>query len=47
MVPINFASFLALSAVVIVTPGPDTVLTVRNTLLSGRRHGSFTVTFSE
>src|SRR5262244_264941 len=34
--------FLAVSAVVIITPGPDTVLTIRNTLLGGRRSGVFT-----
>src|SRR5262249_3180314 len=34
--------FLAVSAVVIITPGPDTVLTIRNTLLGGRRGGVFT-----
>jgi threonine/homoserine/homoserine lactone efflux protein len=33
------AAFLALSVVVIVTPGPDTALTIRNTLLGGRRAG--------
>lgn len=32
-------AFLALAAVVIVTPGPDTALTVRNSLLGGRRNG--------
>jgi len=32
-------AFLLISAVVIVTPGPDTALTVRNTLLRGRRAG--------
>lgn len=34
--------FLAVSLLVIVTPGPDTALTVRNTLLGGRRGGAFT-----
>ncbi len=34
--------FLAVSLLVIVTPGPDTALTVRNTLLGGRRGGCFT-----
>jgi threonine/homoserine/homoserine lactone efflux protein len=33
------AAFLALSIVVIVTPGPDTALTIRNTLLGGRSAG--------
>jgi len=32
-------AFLALAAVVIVTPGPDTALTIRNTLLGGRGGG--------
>jgi threonine/homoserine/homoserine lactone efflux protein len=31
--------FLGISAVVIVTPGQDTALTIRNTLLGGRRAG--------
>jgi len=34
-----FPAFLAVAAVVIVTPGPDTALTIRNTLLGGRRPG--------
>jgi threonine/homoserine/homoserine lactone efflux protein len=34
--------FLTVSLLVIVTPGPDTALTVRNTLLGGRRGGCFT-----
>jgi threonine/homoserine/homoserine lactone efflux protein len=38
----SLLAFLALSAVVIATPGPDTALTVRNTLLGGRRGGIFT-----
>jgi threonine/homoserine/homoserine lactone efflux protein len=36
------AQFLAVSALVIVTPGPDTALTIRNTLLGRRRAGVFT-----
>jgi threonine/homoserine/homoserine lactone efflux protein len=36
------AAFLAISALVIVTPGQDTVLTIRNTLLGGRAGGTFT-----
>ena len=36
------AAFLGISAIVIVTPGQDTVLTIRNTLLGGRRGGTFT-----
>lgn len=36
------AAFLGISALVIVTPGQDTVLTIRNTLLGGRVGGAFT-----
>jgi threonine/homoserine/homoserine lactone efflux protein len=32
-------AFLGVSAVVIVTPGPDTALTIRNSLAGGRRGG--------
>ena len=35
-------AFLAVAVVVIVTPGPDTALTIRNTLLGGRRCGILT-----
>jgi threonine/homoserine/homoserine lactone efflux protein len=35
----QLAAFLGVAAVVIVTPGQDTALTVRNTLLGGRRSG--------
>lgn len=35
----SLLSFLGISAVVIMTPGPDTALTIRNTLLGGRRGG--------
>jgi RhtB (resistance to homoserine/threonine) family protein len=38
----HVAAFLAVSIVVIVTPGPDTALTIRNSLLGGRRGGVFT-----
>ena len=38
----GLAAFLAVAVLVIVTPGPDTALTVRNTLLGGRRSGVFT-----
>jgi threonine/homoserine/homoserine lactone efflux protein len=38
----QFAAFLGVAIVVIVTPGPDTALTIRNTLLGGRRSGIFT-----
>jgi threonine/homoserine/homoserine lactone efflux protein len=34
-----FAVFLGVSAIVIVTPGPDTALVIRNTLLGGRAAG--------
>lgn len=36
------AAFAAVAAVVIMTPGPDTALTLRNTLRGGRRAGSAT-----
>ena len=36
---INFAAFLGVSLVVIVSPGPDTALTIRNTLVGGRGGG--------
>jgi len=35
----DLAGFVALAIVVIVTPGPDTALTIRNTLLGGRPAG--------
>jgi threonine/homoserine/homoserine lactone efflux protein len=38
----ELVAFVAVSAVVIVTPGPDTALTIRNVLLGGRRSGVFT-----
>ena len=38
----NLAAFLAVAALVIVTPGQDTALTIRNTLLGGRRAGVLT-----
>src|SRR6266516_3070028 len=38
----NLLAFLVVAVIVIVTPGPDTALTVRNTLLGGRRSGVFT-----
>jgi threonine/homoserine/homoserine lactone efflux protein len=38
----EFATFLAVALVVICTPGPDTALTVRNSLLGNRRAGVFT-----
>jgi threonine/homoserine/homoserine lactone efflux protein len=35
----GLVGFLAVAAIVIVTPGQDTALTIRNTLLGGRRAG--------
>jgi threonine/homoserine/homoserine lactone efflux protein len=35
-------AFLGIAALVIVTPGPDTALTIRNTLSASRRAGVFT-----
>lgn len=39
---VELAAFLAVAIVVIVTPGQDTALTIRNTLLGGRRAGLMT-----
>jgi len=36
---VNFAAFLGVSVLVIVTPGQDTALTIRNTLVGGRAGG--------
>src|ERR1700737_3016069 len=36
---INFAAFLGISLLVIVSPGQDTALTIRNTLVGGRSGG--------
>jgi threonine/homoserine/homoserine lactone efflux protein len=38
----ELAAFVAVAAVVIVTPGQDTALTIRNTLAAGRRGGGGT-----
>ncbi len=38
-VDLRLLAFLGIAALVIVTPGPDTVLTVRNTLGGGRKAG--------
>ena len=38
----DFAAFLGIAALVIVTPGQDTALTIRNTLVGGRGGGVFT-----
>ena len=35
----RFVAFLGVAAVVIITPGQDTALTIRNTLLGGRKAG--------
>jgi threonine/homoserine/homoserine lactone efflux protein len=39
----HLAAFLGIAAIVIVVPGPDTALTVRNTLAGGRARGVATV----
>jgi threonine/homoserine/homoserine lactone efflux protein len=39
---VELAAFFAISALVIVTPGQDTALTIRNSLVGGRRAGVFT-----
>jgi threonine/homoserine/homoserine lactone efflux protein len=36
---VNFAAFLGVSALVIIAPGQDTALTIRNTLVGGRGGG--------
>src|SRR5947207_11971040 len=38
----RFAAYLAVAALLIVTPGPDTALVTRNVLLAGRHAASFT-----
>jgi threonine/homoserine/homoserine lactone efflux protein len=38
----EFAAFVGVAALVIVTPGQDTALTIRNSLLGGRRDGVLT-----
>jgi len=38
----NLAAFLGVSMLVIASPGPDTALTIRNTLLGGRGPGRWT-----
>ena len=42
LVAVLLLGFLGVSALVIVTPGQDTALTIRNTLRGGRRGGVFT-----
>ena len=39
---VNLAAFLGVSILVIITPGQDTALTIRNTLVGGRRAGLMT-----
>jgi threonine/homoserine/homoserine lactone efflux protein len=39
---VDILAFLGISALVIVTPGQDTALAIRNSLLGGRRQGVFT-----
>jgi len=38
----TFLAFLSLAAIVIITPGPDTAITIRNTLFAGRTSGMMT-----
>ena len=38
----DLLAFLGVSALVIVTPGQDTALTIRSTLFGGRRRGTLT-----
>ena len=38
----ELVAFLGVSAILIVTPGPDTAVTIRNSLMGGRRAGIFT-----
>jgi len=38
----TFLAFLSLATIVIITPGPDTAITIRNTLFAGRTGGMMT-----
>jgi threonine/homoserine/homoserine lactone efflux protein len=38
----ELVAFLGVSAILIMTPGPDTAVTIRNSLMGGRRAGVFT-----
>jgi len=44
VVTVNLAAFLGVSILVIITPGQDTALTIRNTLVGGRGSGVLTAT---
>src|SRR5437764_12488462 len=39
----NLGPFLAISALIVVAPGPDTAITTRNALVAARRAGLFTI----
>jgi threonine/homoserine/homoserine lactone efflux protein len=42
LIDARFATYLVVSALLIVTPGPDMAVVMRNALSSGRRAASFT-----